>query len=102
MSNWSQFVATLATHYIAPPPSGIQNWYECQLQIINQWLIDRPGYLHTEQSRGIQTLLNVSPVTSFMGHVTSFMGHVGHVTSCVGHVTSCVGHVTSCAGHVTQ
>lgn len=67
--------SNLATHYIAPPlPSPLhpphththtQNWYECQLQIINQWLIDRPGYLHTEQSRGIQTLLNVSQVTQW-------------------------------------
>ena len=39
-----------------------QNWYECQMQLINQWLTKRPGSLHMEQSGGITLLKNVSQV----------------------------------------
>jgi len=44
-------VATIFNNFLV-------NWYECQMQLINQWLTKRPGSLHMEQSGGITLLKN--------------------------------------------
>ena len=37
-----------------------QNWYECQLQLINDWLGQRPAFsLHIEQQHALAAIMKV-------------------------------------------
>ena len=65
VGNYSQFLAaTLAAiskHLVSSVFNNfVLNWYECQLQLVNQWLEKRPSFsLHAEQLSAIATLKEV-------------------------------------------